>query len=164
MDFLKEVADVGRRATVDILQSTGIEDDSPFSPEVPDHLRHNMPDLFDRFPLVFPWTKTQSIDPALHTVWILDNTAFRTPQPGDKRPELGKLVDKSDAQPARIGEDGLAQPVRAGSGWEVEFVACFFIKNSGKDVARVVGHIAHELQISDDDVSVSLGLTVPSQF
>ncbi|KAF2169773.1 hypothetical protein M409DRAFT_20187 [Zasmidium cellare ATCC 36951] len=154
MDFLKEVVDVGRRATVDALQSSQIDEDSPFSPEVPEELRSFMPDLFDRFPLVFPWNKAEPVDPALHTVWLLDNTAFRTPQPGDKRPDLADLVTEKAAQPARISEDGSKpQPVRGGSGWEVEFVACYFVKNSGRDLSRVVGHIAHEMQISDEDVA-----------
>lgn len=154
MDFFKEVMDVGRRTAVDALQSSQIDHDSPFSPEVPEDLRHSMPDLLDRFPLVFPWTKPEPVDPAVHTVWLLDNTAFRTPQPGDKRPDLADLINPKSAQPARISEDGgKAQPVRGGSGWEVEFVACYFVKNSGKDVSRVVGHIAHELQINDDDVA-----------
>ena len=54
MEFLKDVMDVGRRATVDALQSSNIEEDSPFSPEVTEEQVHefSMPDLFDRFPIV----------------------------------------------------------------------------------------------------------------
>jgi hypothetical protein len=43
------------------------------------------------------WEKPKPVDPALHNVWILDNTAFRD-----------------------------------GEQWKAEFVACYFIKNSGK--------------------------------
>ncbi|EME40213.1 hypothetical protein DOTSEDRAFT_138108 [Dothistroma septosporum NZE10] len=112
-----------------------------------------MPDLFDRFPVVFPGTRAEPIDPALHTVWLLDNTAFRTPQPGDQRPDLAELISSRHAKPERIGEDGQPHSVRGGSGWEVEFVACYFVKNSGRDISKVVGGIAHELQISDDDIA-----------
>lgn len=158
MDFLKDIVDVGRRATVDALQSTNIDGDSPFSPEVTEHERHefNMPDLFDRFPIVFPWSEPKPVDPALHTVWILDNTAFRTPQHGDDRPNLAGVVSPKKSEPVIIKDDGSKERPRAGdsgSGWEVEFVACYFIKNSGKDIAKKVGHIMHELQIDDSDIA-----------
>ena len=52
MNFLHEVVDQGRRATVDALSGGGIERDAPFSPDVPPDLREWMPDLFDRFPIV----------------------------------------------------------------------------------------------------------------
>lgn len=101
---------------------------------------------------MLPWAKAQPIDPALHTVWILDNTAFRTPQPGDQRPNLSELKSTKLPQPSRIG-GGKNESLRGGSGWEVEYVVCYFIKNSGRDVSRVISAIAHELQISDDDIA-----------
>ncbi|WPB06054.1 uncharacterized protein RHO25_010710 [Cercospora beticola] len=152
--FVKDVFDVGRRAAVDVLESASINHDAPHSPEVPEELRAFMPDLFDRFPIVWPWTKSIPVDPALDTVWILDNTAFRTPQPGDKRPDLAKPKSTKDTKPSRVSVDGgRPESVRGGSGWEVEFVACYFLKNSGRDLSRVVAGIAHELQISDDDIA-----------
>lgn len=158
MNFLvegfKEVLEQGRRAAVDVAQSGSITRDSPYSPDVPEELIAIMPDLFDRFPLVFPWTRPQPVDPALHNVWIMDNTAFRTPQPGDKRPDLAKLQSVKEAKPTRIGEGGRnPESVRGGSGWEMEIVACYFIKNSGRDLSRVVAGVARALQISDDDVA-----------
>jgi hypothetical protein len=101
---------------------------------------------------VLPWTKAQPVDPALHTVWLLDNTAFRTPQPGDRRPDLAELRDAKHTQPAPIGSNK-RESMRGGSGCEVEYVACYFIKNSGRDLSRVISSIAHELQISDDDIA-----------
>lgn len=111
-----------------------------------------MPDLFDRFPIVLPWTKAQPVDPALHTVWVLDNTAFRTPQPGDKHQNLPEPTSTSLTQPSRIGRSK-DESLRRGSGWEVEYVACYFVKNSGRDLSRVISSIARELQISDDDIA-----------
>lgn len=152
MAFLKDAWDHGRRAAVDALETVGINHSSPWSPEVPDELRSSMPDLFDRFPIVLPWAKPQPVDPALHTVWILDNTAFRTPQPGDERPNLGQPRSSKMTHPTRVG-GGRGESLRGGSGWEVEYVACYFIKNSGRDLSRVISSIAHELQVSDDDIA-----------
>lgn len=95
MNILRDVLEQGRRATSDVLNGSNIEHDSPHSPEVPDDLREWLPDIFDRFPIVLPWEKPRPIDPALHSVWLLDNTAFRTPQPGDHRPELAELAVSS---------------------------------------------------------------------
>ena len=152
MDFFKDVWDQGRRAAVDVLHGSSIDHSSPHSPDVPEDLRQTMPDLYDRFPIVMPWEKAQPIDPALHNVWLLDNTAFRTPQPGDHRPDLAELQDHNVSQPKRLNEAGEAnQPTRAGSGWELEFVACYFIKNSGKDISKIVADIAHKLNVREDD-------------
>lgn len=93
------------------------------------------------------------MDPALHTVWILDNTAFRTPQPGDKRPDLAELRSSKITQPSRVGGGKNDSSLRGGSGWEAEYVVCYFIKNSGRDLSRVISAIAHELQISEDDIA-----------
>lgn len=160
MNILKEIGEQGRRAAVDAIQSGSINRDAPYSPEVPEELRSFMPDLFDRFPITFPWSKPEPVDPALHTVWMLDNTAFRTPQPGDKRPDLAKPESTRHTKPTRVGADGgKPEPVRGGSGWEVEFVACYFIRNSGRDLSRVVSGIVHELQISDEDIATKKRIT-----
>lgn len=154
MEFVQEVVNQGRRIAVDVLNGGGIERDSQFSPDVPDSLSSWLPDLFDRFPIVLPWEKPKPVDPALHNVWILDNTAFRTPQPGDDRPGLQELKDKNVASPAKVSASGLAdEPVGEGSGWQVEIVACYFIKNSGKDTSRAVAAIAQKLNVGDDDVA-----------
>jgi len=163
MNILHEIWDQGRRAAVEALHGNDIDSSSPFSPEVPEELRSWLPDLFDRFPVILPWEKPQPIDPALHNVWILDNTAFRTPQPGDTRSELAELQDPNVTQP-RKRHDALpgqqtTEPVRAGSGWEVEFVACFFIKNTGKDIAKVTTALAHRLHVNDDDVATKKRIT-----
>lgn len=155
MDFLREALDQGRRVAVDAMHGGDIEASSPYSPEVPEDLRSWLPDLFDRFPIVLPWEKPKPIDPALHNVWILDNTAFRTPQPGDNRPELAELQDQNHTQPRMASEPGqTSQAVRGGSGWEVEFVACYFIKNSGRDVAKVTSDLVKHLNdVSQDDIA-----------
>ncbi|EMD00033.1 hypothetical protein BAUCODRAFT_119594 [Baudoinia panamericana UAMH 10762] len=152
MDFLREVVDQGRRAAVDALSGGRIEKDSPFSPEVPDDLRGWLPDLFDRFPIVFPWERPKPIDPAVHNVWILDNTAFKVPQLGDIRHEL---ADPNVAQPQRTTNPQQRSDVAdtdAGA-WEVEFVACYFIKNSGRGVAGVTAALIKQLQLDEDDVA-----------
>ena len=154
MNFLHEIVDQGRRATVDVFSGGGIERDSEFSPDVPDGLREWLPDLFDRFPIVLPWEKPQLVDPALHNVWILDNTAFPSPRQGDDRPELQELKDPNVAKPAKVDASGRAtQAVGGGSGWEVEFVACYFIKNSGKDPSKAVAGIARQLNIGEEDIA-----------
>ena len=152
MNFLQEIVSQGRRTTVDLFSWGGIEKDSPFSPEVPEDLREWLPDLFDRFPIVFPWEKPKPVDPALHNVWIMDNTAFRSPQQGDPRPDLEELKDPNATKATRVDGQSV-QPVDRGSGWEVEVVTCYFIKNSGKDPSKIAAEIANHLNVSEDDVA-----------
>lgn len=152
MNFLNDIWDQGRRTVVDVFSFGGIERDSPQSPDVPEDLRTWLPDLFDRFPVVFPWEKAKPVDPALHNVWILDNTAFRSPQQGDDRPELQEAKDPNATRPTRIDGSGRAgEPVDRGSGWEAEFVVCYFIKNSGRDVAGAAAGIMKALNIDEND-------------
>ena len=154
MNFLHEIVDQGRRATAEVLSGGAIDKDAPFSPDVPDDLREWLPDLFDRFPIVLPWSKPSPVDPALHNVWILDNTAFRSPQEGDDRPDLLELKDPNATRPAKGDNSGqFSQPAEHGSGWEVEYVACYFIKNSGKDPSKAVADISYQLNVREDDVA-----------
>jgi hypothetical protein len=76
MDLLNEIKSQGQRVLVDVMHAGEIEKSSPWSPDVPPELHHTMPDLFDRFPITWPWEKAKPVDPAEHTAWILDNTAF----------------------------------------------------------------------------------------
>jgi hypothetical protein len=153
MNFLNEVLNQGRRTAVEVLSGGGIERDAPFSPDVPDDLREWLPDLFDRFPIVLPWEQPKPVDPAIHSVWILDNTAFRSPKDGDSRPDLEELKDKNVAKPAKVDGSGNVQPLDQGKGWEVEYVACYFIKGSGKDVSKTVADIAYQLNVKEDDIA-----------
>ena len=90
----------------------------------------------------------------MHNVWILDNTAFRSPGEGDNRPDLGEVKDPNVTQPTKIDASGKAVgPASQGSGWEAEFVACYFIKNSGKDTSKAVADIAYQLNVGEDDVA-----------
>jgi len=124
MNFLRDIASQGRRVAVDVLHAGNIERSSPWSPDVPEDLRSWLPDLFDRFPITFPWEKPKPVDPALHNVWILDNTAFRE-----------------------------------GEQWKAEFVACYFIKNSGKDVAKAVATVADALDLDLGDEELKKRMT-----
>lgn len=153
MNFVHEVVDVGRRTAVDALSGGGIERDCPFSPDVPEDLRSWLPDIFDRFPITFPWSKPQPIDPAIHTVWIWDNTAFRSPKKGENRPGLDNFKDAGAAEATVVDQNGDKQPAREAGGWEAEFVASCFVKNSGKDESRVVAQIAKLLNVGDEDVT-----------
>lgn len=153
MDFLWDIANQGRRAAVDLLHSHEITNDAPYSPDVPEDLREWLPDLFDRFPIVLPWEKPKPVDPALHNVWILDNTAFRTPAPGDHRPGLAKPQNHDVTKPKLISEPGqTTQSVQPSSAsWEVEFVAAYFIKNSGKNLASATAALIKQLNVDDSD-------------
>lgn len=42
---------------------------------------------------------------------------------------------------------------RFSSSWEAEFVACYFVKNSGKDVSRIAADIAEKLGLGRGDVA-----------
>ncbi|KAF2862180.1 hypothetical protein K470DRAFT_243810 [Piedraia hortae CBS 480.64] len=148
MTFLYDVLQQGRRAVVQALNGASIEHDAPFSPDVPDDLREWLPDLFDRFPVVLPWARAEPVDPALHNVWIFDNTAFRTPQAGDHRPDLAKLANPQTTQPTSNGK-----PTRGGSGWEVEFVAAYFVKDSQNDLSQAVAKLVKALNIGREDIA-----------
>ena len=100
--------------------------------------------LASQLTYIHSWEKTKPVDPALHNVWILDNTAFRD-----------------------------------GEQWKAEFVACYFIKNSGKvryiqdrtkevgtesddsfqDVAKAVATVADALDLSLDDEELRKRMT-----
>nr|POE93291.1 hypothetical protein CFP56_19303 [Quercus suber] len=164
MELLRDVLEQGRRATAEALSGGGIEHDSPHSPEVPEDLRQWLPDIFDRFPIVFPWEGDKPIDPAFHSVWLLDNTAFRTPAPNDHRPDLAELADANHTHAVIVPESvGSREPTKSGSGWEVEYVACYFIKNSGKNIASVQAKIIHALDIGDDDLATKKRITTRLQ-
>ncbi len=152
MNFLHDLFDSGRRTVVQVFSAGGIARDSPNSPDVPEDLRSWLPDLFDRFPIVFPWQKALPVDPALHNVWILDNTAFRTPARDDHRKDLPHPKDPNISKPTLTGNGG-AQGALKPSGWEVEMVACYFIKNSGRDIAGIAAQIAKQLNIGEEDIA-----------
>ncbi|KAK4553428.1 hypothetical protein LTR86_009485 [Recurvomyces mirabilis] len=155
MEFVREVLDQGHRAAVDLLQGGHIEHSSPWSPDVPEDLRHWLPDLLDRFPLVMPWERPKPVDPALHNVWIFDNTAFRMPAAGDNRAELAEQQDPNDTKPRLASEPGQTtqEPAANSAGWEVEFVAAYFIKGSGKDLSRVTSALIKQLHVDESDIA-----------
>ena len=64
----------------------------------------------------------QAVDPATDVVWLLDNTAYRP-------------VHAYPHQP---------QP------WQAEFVAAYFVKNSGKDLSKWVADIADKIGLGKD--------------
>lgn len=149
------IAEQAHRVAVDVINGPGINKDAPYSPDVPEELRHTMPDLFDRFPLVMPWEKPSHVDPALHNVWLLDNTAFRVQKEGDQRPDLKEPADPKDTQPALVDESGQRTRPSGPSTWEVEQVACYFVKQSGRDPSEVI-----ELSPTS---SVSAKMTAPHE-
>ncbi|KAK5114372.1 hypothetical protein LTR62_002624 [Meristemomyces frigidus] len=155
MDFVREVIDQGHRAAVDLLQGNHIDNSSPWSPDVPEDLRHWLPDLLDRFPLVPPWEKPKPIDPALDNVWIMGNTAFPMPARGYDRHELAEEADPNDLRPRLASEPGQSTqaPSHESAAWEVEFVAAYFIKNSAKELSRVTGDLVKKLHIDETDIA-----------
>ncbi|KAK5699879.1 hypothetical protein LTR97_006012 [Elasticomyces elasticus] len=165
MDYLWSALEQPRRLAVDLLHSHEIDNSSPWSPEVPEDLREWLPDLFDRFPIVWPWEQAKPVDPAIHNVWILDNTAFRTPAPGDHRRDLAKLRDHNATKPRLVSEPGqTTQSVQQGTGkWEVEFVVAYFIKNSGKEIASTTAALVKQLNVDDSDEATKKRITARLQ-
>ncbi|KAF2481987.1 hypothetical protein BDY17DRAFT_253187 [Neohortaea acidophila] len=82
----------------------------------------------------------------------MDNTAFRTPRAGDDRPDLLELKDANVSKPEILRNESL-HPANEPSGWQVEYIACYFIKNSGRDPSKVAAAIASYLNIGQDDVA-----------
>ncbi|KAI9694504.1 MAG: hypothetical protein M1822_000120 [Bathelium mastoideum] len=136
MEHLKKLGDealaAGHQLAVGVVDSSLIDKDAPFSPEVPLDLKKSMPDLMDRFAFVWPGSKPKDANPEDHAVWLLDNTAFRAPEDEETR----KLLNLApDSHPT----------------WLVEYVAAYFIRNSGRDVSKFVGFIAEKLNIDGND-------------
>ena len=75
----------------------------------------------------------QEVDPATEVVWLLDNTAYRPAHRFPHKP----------------------QP------WQAEFIAAYFVKDSGKDLSEWVVHIANKLGLGQkgeniDDVKATI--------
>lgn len=75
--YLRPALQTAQDALVTVVDSLQLRKDAPFSPNIPKELLESMPDLSGRLLLTFPWTKPRSVDPTQHSVWILDNTAYR---------------------------------------------------------------------------------------
>ncbi|MCJ1326137.1 hypothetical protein MMC10_002801 [Thelotrema lepadinum] len=73
----------------------------------------------------------------LDSVWLLDNTAFR---PAPNSPHHRKRHSREQDQ------------------WHAEFTACFFERDSGKDVSRWVAEIADKVGLHDMDISDEEGV------
>ncbi|KAK4896302.1 hypothetical protein LTR27_005825 [Elasticomyces elasticus] len=140
MDYLWSALEQPRRLAVDLLHSHEIDNSSPWSPEVPEDL-------------------------PIHNVWILDNTAFRIPAPGDHRRDLAKLRDHNATKPRLVSEPGqTTQSVQQGTGkWEVEFVVAYFIKNSGKEIASTTAALVKQLNVDDSDEATKKRITARLQ-
>ncbi|KAI9825385.1 MAG: hypothetical protein M1819_000551 [Sarea resinae] len=72
---------------------------------------------------------------AADAVWLLDNIAYRAP-----KAKSGKEGQQH--------EDGGPNERPA---WQAEFVAAYFVKNSGRDVGKVVADIADKIGLAGDD-------------
>ena len=138
--------EAGHQLAVSAVNGPMINKDAPFSPEVPPDLKNSMPDLMDRFCFVFPGLKAKQADPEEHAVWLLDNTAFRLSEDEEAQDAL-KPADVKTTQPSMA--DG-SKPGKQ-SPWHVEYVAAYFIRNSGRDVSKFVGFIAEKLNIDGND-------------
>lgn len=68
----------------------------------------------------------QPADPRKHIVWILDNTAYRPVNPQDR------------------GRDRNRQP------WQVEVVACIFVKHGRKDLGKFVTSVADTIGLDGE--------------
>jgi hypothetical protein len=138
---------------VNTLERLSINKPAKYSPEVTPDLSKDMPDLFDRLPLMFPWDKSQPVDPDQHTVWILDNTAFETPSRRLKH--LKKPRPPRKTRPTTLDASGRQVSVRKReeTGWQAEFVVCYFVKDTGADVSHVIAAIARMLHIDETDIA-----------
>ncbi|KAL9067563.1 MAG: hypothetical protein Q9157_006767 [Trypethelium eluteriae] len=150
MDELNKLSsaalDASHQMAVSAIDGPMINKDAPFSPEVPSDLKKSMPDLMDRFSFKWPGSKPKDANPEDHAVWLLDNTAFRLPQDEEARKSL-KLADPKTTRSSMT--DG---SVPNGSApWHAEYVAAYFIRNSGRDVSKFVGFIAEKLNIDGND-------------
>ena len=136
MDYLRKLGDealgAGHQLAVHAIEGSQIDKDASFSPEVSLELQKSMPDLMDRFAFVWPGSKPKDANPEEHAVWLLDNTAFRAVEEGEARKQLNL-------------------PPNSNAPWHAEYVAAYFIRNSGRDVSKFVGFIAEKLNIDGND-------------
>ncbi|THV84492.1 hypothetical protein D6D29_03105 [Aureobasidium pullulans] len=130
---LRPALQTAQDALVTVVDSLQLRKDAPFSPNIPKELLESMPDLSGRLLLTFPWTKPRPVDPTQHSVWILDNTAYRV-QPGQD-----KKVNKHKADPVvRASPNEPLPPPQ----WEVEYVAAYFSRETCRDASHVIADIA----------------------
>jgi hypothetical protein len=142
-----------RRTVVNGLEYLGINKPSKYSPEVPSDLSKDMPDLFERLPLMFPWDKSQPVDPTQHTVWILDNTAFRKIKLSRRARRFSRPRRKARTTSVNVNGNEVAVRKRDETGWQAEFIVCYFVKDSGADVSYVIAAIARMLHIDEKDIA-----------
>jgi hypothetical protein len=69
------------------------------------------------------------VEPKTETVWLLDNTAYRTVH-----------VDPNKPRP-----------------WQAEFVVAYFLKNSGRDISKVVADICEKVGFGKNGDGTSRG-------
>ncbi|KAI5237560.1 hypothetical protein E4T43_07998 [Aureobasidium subglaciale] len=131
--YLRPALQRARDALVTVVDSLQLRQDAPFSPAISRELIDSMPDLSGRLLLTFPWTKPRAVDPSQHSVWILDNTAYRV------QPSQDKKVDKHKADPTIIAAPDEALPSPQ---WEVEYVAAYFSRETCRDSSHVITDIA----------------------
>ena len=81
MQTLQHVADsvweAAQNVALEVIDGKRLHEDAPWSPHVPVELARIMPDLTGRLPITLPWQTPKPVDPKLHYVWLMDNTAFR---------------------------------------------------------------------------------------
>lgn len=147
--YLRPALQTAQDALVTVVDSLQLRKDAPFSPDIPKELLESMPDLSGRLLLTFPWTKPRAVDPSQHSVWILDNTAYRVQPyaPSISCPRLpltvarsqDKKVDKHKADPQLIAapNEPLPRPY-----WEAEYVAAYFSRETCRDASHVIADIA----------------------
>ena len=75
--YLRPALQTTQDTLIGLVDSLQLRKDAPFSPDIPKELLNSMPDRSGRLSLTFPWTKPKPVDSSQHTVWILDNTAYR---------------------------------------------------------------------------------------
>ncbi|KAI4848807.1 hypothetical protein E4T44_03718 [Aureobasidium sp. EXF-8845] len=132
--YLRPALQTAQETLVTVVDSLQLRNDAPFSPDIPKDLVESMPDLSGRLLLTFPWTKPRAVDPSEHSVWILDNTAYRV-QPRSQDHKVDK--HKAEAQLIAAPDEPLLRPY-----WEVEYVAAYFSHKTCRDVSHVVADIA----------------------
>ncbi|GAB7353846.1 hypothetical protein MBLNU459_g4212t1 [Dothideomycetes sp. NU459] len=152
MDSVEEAAkasfDAVKDTLVDSIDGLQLRKDAPWSPEISDDLAASMPKIHGRFPLTLPWSKAKPVDPAEDSVWIFDNTAFRTD--GGKTDAVTSVTAaaaQTKAQAASASPSGhraIGEKPLAEAAWQVEYVAAYFAQRETADNSAVLEYICQK--------------------
>ncbi|KAF4547689.1 Hypothetical protein D9617_37g012150 [Elsinoe fawcettii] len=108
-----------------------------------------LPALLRHVPSYTKWRGVKHVNPKKHYVWVFDNIAFRASS-ADKE-ELAANAPLEDSMNADNPFFKMMNPEK--DPWQVEYVAAFFKRKGGKELAKNVARLCRELNVEEGSLS-----------